>query len=254
MKLYNGDCIEVMKKLIEEGVKVDAVICDVPYGTTYLKWDSVIPMDEMWECIHGLSKENTPVLLFGQELFSSKLRLSNLSEWKYDWYWVKPSPSNPFLLTRRPGKNVEVISVFYKNQPTYNPIKYFCGKINKSVKKGKVMGYRYGGSNTFYDPDVPTPYPYIPSQDDDGFRFPKQVIEMKRCDSNNKVHPTQKPVELMEYLVRTYTNEGDIVLDFTMGSGTTGVACRNLNREFIGIELNEDYFHVAEDRVFSTAL
>lgn len=253
MKLYNGDCIEVMKKLIEEGVKVDAVICDVPYGTTDLKWDSVIPMDEMWECIHGLSKENTPVLLFGQEPFSSKLRLSNLSEWKYDWYWVKPSPSNPFLLTRRPGKNVEVISVFYKSQPTYNPIKYFCGKINKNIKKGGVRSQRSKSSNTVYGWCSVPNYKYISSHDDDGFRFPKQVIEMKRCQ-NNKVHPTQKPVELMEYLVKTYTNEGDIVLDFTMGSGTTGVACRNLNREFIGIELNEDYFHIAEDRMFSTAL
>lgn len=251
MKLYNGDCIEVMKKLIEEGVKVDAVICDVPYGTTYLKWDSVIPMDEMWECIHGLSKENTPVLLFGQEPFSSILRLSNIDEFKYDWYWVKPSPSNPFNLTRRPGKNVEVISVFYKTQPTYNPIKYFCGKVNKSVKKGKVRSHRSGSLTSFYTGG--TPYTYKTSQDDDGFRFPKQVIEMNKLHGG-KVHPTQKPVELMEYLVKTYTNEGDIVLDFTMGSGTTGVACRNLNREFIGIELNEDYFHIAEDRIFSISL
>lgn len=249
MKLYNGDCIEVMKKLIEEGVKVDAVICDVPYGTTCLKWDSVIPMDEMWECIHGLSKENTPVLLFGQEPFSSKLRLSNLSEWHYDWYWVKPTPSNFYNLRRHPGKNVEVISVFYKTQPTYNPIKYFCGKVNKNVKKGMTNGYDCGG---YFRPRH-KPYPIIPSQDDDGFRFPKQVIEMAKC-RHGKEHPAQKPVELMEYLVRTYTNEGDIVLDFTMGSGTTGVACRNLNREFIGIELNEDYFHIAEDRVFSVAL
>lgn len=210
-------------------------------------------MDEMWECIHGLSKENTPVLLFGQEPFSSKLRLSNLSEWKYDWYWVKPSPSNYLNLKRLPGKNVEIISVFYKSQPTYNPIKYFCGKKGK-WNKDQVVRYWSGSEkdSVFYS-NVKKPRPLFRSQDDDGFRFPKQVIEMNKRRIG-KLHPTQKPVELMEYLVRTYTNEGDIVLDFTMGSGTTGVACRNLNREFIGIELNEDYFHIAEDRVLSTSL
>ena len=240
--LYNGDCIEVMKQLIAENTKVDAIITDIPYGTTSCEWDSVIPFDEMWESIKALRKDNAAIVLFGNEPFSSYLRMSNINEYRYDIYWQKERATNIFQLKRRPAKVIENISVFYKEQPTYNPqmTKYDGPKRTNKIKDGK-LGLLVDSGNR-------KPYEYK----DKGVRYPLQIVQFKRDILTSNLHPTQKPLALMEYLVRTFTNESDTVLDFTMGSGTTGVACTNLNRNFIGIELNEDYFNIAKDRIEST--
>lgn len=240
--LYNGDCITVMKQLISEGVQVDCIITDLPYGTTPCPWDVIIPFDEMWECINKIIKPNGAVVLFGQEPFSSLLRVSNIKNYKYDWIWKKERLTNVFQVKRRPGKIVENISVFYKKQPTYNPQKTKYDGPPRSNKIGDNARFsitQTGGSG-------PKPMEYV----DDGTRYPLQIIECNRDSMyDTKYHPTQKPISLLENLVRTYTNEGETVLDFTMGSGSTGVACNNTNRNFIGIELNKEYFNIAKTRI-----
>ena len=241
IKLYNNDCIEVMKQLISEGVTVDCIITDLPYGTTPCPWDVVIPFEDMWECINKIIKPNGAIVLFGQEPFSSLLRISNIKNYKYDWIWKKERLTNVFQVKRRPGKVVENISVFYKKQPTYHPQKT---KHNGPLRTNKIsdnagFSITQTGSGT-------KPIEY----NDDGTRYPLQIIEFNRDSMyEEKYHPTQKPIELLEYLIKTYTNEGEIVLDFTMGSGSTGVACKNLNRSFIGIELDENYFNIATERI-----
>ena len=236
IKLYNGDCLEVMDKLIYEGVKVDAIITDPPYGTTACKWDSVIPFDKMWQRCNKLRKEKTSVVLFGSEPFSSSLRMSNIKEFKYDWIWEKQKASNFMSMKFQPAKYHEIISVFYSHN--YFPIMWETDNkdtrktvknpiTNKDCHLGKITRIR---------------------KEDNGLRYPKSIIKINKSINGN-VHPTQKPVSLMEYLVRTYTNEGDTVLDFTMGSGTTGVACKELGRNFIGIELDENYFKISKQRI-----
>ena len=232
-----------MKQLIYEGVKVDCIITDLPYGTTPCPWDVIIPFEDMWECINKIIKPNGAVVLFGQEPFSSLLRVSNIKNYKYDWIWKKERLTNVFQVKRRPGKVVENISVFYKKQPTYNPQKTKHEGLLRSNKIGDKAGFSItqssGGSLK--------PTEYI----DDGTRYPLQIIECNRDSMyDTKFHPTQKPVSLLEYLVKTYTNEGETVLDFTMGSGSTGVACKNLNRKFIGIELNEEYYNISHKRIY----
>ena len=230
IQLYNGDCLEVMTKLIEQGVKVDAIITDPPYGTTACKWDSVIPFDEMWGRLNKLIKPNGAIVLFGSEPFSSDLRMSNIKEYKYDWYWKKGNSKTGHLNTkRRPMFNIETISVF--NSKSYNPqglIPY--GKITKRGHNGDC---------------------YAESKNENFQEFTNYPTHLLDFSKDGKLHPTQKPVALMEYLIKTYTNEGDTVLDFTMGSGSTGVACKNTNRKFIGIELDENYFNIAKERIES---
>ena len=241
-KLYNGDCITIMNDLVLKGIKVDAIITDPPYGTTPLKWDECVPVDKMWHCLHELSKPNTPIVLFGQEPFSSLLRVSNINEYKYDWYWKKERLTNVFQVKRRPGKIIENISIFYKEQPTYNPQKTKYDGPKRTNKIGETARF----SETQKGAGTIKPLEYH----DDGTRFPLQIIECNRDSMYDiKYHPTQKPIELMEILVKTYTNEGDWVLDFTMGSGSTGVACANTNRNFIGIELDENYYKIADQRI-----
>ena len=241
-KLYNGDCIEVMKQLISECVTVDCIITDLPYGTTPCPWDIIIPFDEMWDCINKIIKPNGAVVLFGQEPFSSLLRVSNIKNYKYDWIWKKERLTNVFQVKRRPGKIVENISVFYKKQPTYNPQKTKHEGPLRSNKIGDNARFsitQNGGSSM-------KPMEYV----DDGTRYPLQIIECNRDSMyDTKFHPTQKPVSLLENLIKTYTNEGETVLDFTMGSGSTGVACVNTNRNFIGIELNTEYYNIADKRI-----
>lgn len=243
IKLYNGDCIAVMKQLISEEVKVDCIIADLPYGTTPCPWDVIIPFEDMWGCINKIIKPNGAVVLFGQEPFSSLLRVSNIKNYKYDWIWKKERLTNVFQVKRRPGKVVENISVFYKKQPTYNPQKTRHEGLLRSNKIGDNAGFsitQTGGGGL-------KPTEYI----DDGTRYPLQIIECNRDSMyDTKFHPTQKPVSLLEYLIKTYTNEGETVLDFTMGSGSTGVACKNLNRNFIGIELNEEYYNISHKRIY----
>lgn len=235
--LWQGDCLEEMKK-ISDG-SVDAIITDPPYGTTACKWDSVIPFEPMWEQLKRIIKPNGVVALFGQEPFSSALRLSNPKWYKYDWYWEKERITNIAQVKKRAGKVIENISIFYSKQPTYNPqmVKYEGKRRANKVKDGKMGKLIDNNSKKVIE------------YNDTGWRYPTQVLKYKRDILTSNLHPTQKPVALIEYLIKTYTNEGETVLDFTMGSGTTGVACKNLNRNFIGIELDEDYFKIAQERI-----
>ena len=233
INLINDDCLEEMDKLIERGIKVDAIITDPPYGTTRNKWDSVIPFDEMWKRLNRLIKPNGAIVLFGNEPFSSTLRCSNLNNYKYDWYWQKDSGTGFLNAKKQPLRNIETISIFYKKQPTYNPQMRLGFKPYK-CNQGKTKTQNYGkqtGATTVSN----------------GERYPLNTLCFNR--DNGKLHPTQKPVALMEYLIKTYTNENETVLDFTMGSGSTGVACINTNRNFIGIELDKKYFDIAKERI-----
>ena len=235
VNLFQGDCLEAMDKLIKQGVKVDAIITDPPYGTTACKWDSIIPFDEMWSRINKIVKPNGAIVLFGSEPFSSALRMSNIKNYKYDWVWQKSRPSGSMLAKKQPLRNTEVISIFYKKQCLYVPQMTEAKRVienTRTVNKGEIVGSQK----------------LTRKFDNNGLAYPRTVISFG--NSNHKsVHPTQKPVELMEYLIKTYTNESETVLDFTMGSGTTGVACKNLNRKFIGIELDETYFNIAKERI-----
>ena len=233
-EIYKGDCLEVMDKLIEQGVKVDAIITDPPYGTTACKWDSVIPFDAMWERLNKLIKPNGAIVLFGSEPFSSRLRMSNIKNYKYDWIWEKEQGVNPLLAKKQPLNNIEKIHVFYKKQCIYNP-QFETGKPYTVTRDRKTRLCEVNNHNFRETTTV-----------NEGKRYPKRILKFNR---QTGLHPTQKPVDLLEYLIKTYTNEGELVLDFTMGSGTTGAACVNTNRKFIGIELDEKYFEIAKNRL-----
>jgi site-specific DNA-methyltransferase (adenine-specific) len=235
--LIHGEALEEMDKLIEQGVKVDAIICDPPYGTTKCKWDSVIPFEPMWERLNKLIKPNGAIVLFGGEPFSSALRMSNIKNYKYDWVWEKSKATNFLNAKKQPLRAKENILIFYKKQPTYNPQMRKGEAYNKGIRKEQTEGDVYG---SFEQTVVKS----------DGGRFPRDVLYYKTAESEGSTfHKTQKPIALMEYLIKTYTNENEIVLDFTMGSGTTGVACKNLNRNFIGIELDEKYYQITKERI-----
>ena len=231
MKLYNGDCLEVMKSIPDKSI--DAIITDPPYGTTACKWDSVIPFEPMWKELNRIIKPNGAIVLFGSEPFSSALRMSNIKNYKYDWIWRKPKGTGHLNAKKQPLNDVENISLFYKKQCVYNP-QFTKGKPYKA-KSGKIGFEGYGKDNR-------------KGNDNNGKRYPKRLIEFNVVERNT-IHPTQKPIPLIEWLVKTYTNENETVLDFTMGSGSTGVACCNTNRNFIGIELDKDYFKIAEQRI-----
>lgn len=231
INLQQGDCLELMKG-IPDG-SVDMILCDLSYGTTRNKWDSIIPFYELWQQYEKIIKDNGAIALFGQEPFSSKLRLSNIKMYRYDWTWIKESASGFLNAHRMPLKNSETISIFYKKLPVYNP-QMRTGFKAYSIKQGKTKSSNYGkqtGATTISN----------------GERFPITTINFKR--DKNKLHPTQKPVALLEYLIKTYTNENDLVLDNCMGSGSIGVASVNLKRSFIGMELDYDYFKIAERRI-----
>jgi site-specific DNA-methyltransferase (adenine-specific) len=241
MKLIQGDCLIEMKK-IPDG-SIDLVLTDPPYGTTACKWDTVIPFEPMWEQLKRVTKKNGAIALFGSEPYSSALRMSNINNYRYDWYWKKQATLFQHA-KNRPMQATENISVFcyygwgHKSQMGENRLVYFPqGVHNDKVKKfhgvqGQCIGERPNQVGRKYMAQT---------------GFPNNVLEFAR--DKDSTHPTQKPVALMEYLIRTYTNEGETVLDFTMGSGTTGVACKNLNRDFIGIELDPEYFEIANKRI-----
>jgi len=241
VKLINGDCIEEMQKLIDDGVKVDMVLTDPPYGTTACKWDSIVPFDEMWDCIKQLTHPSTPILLFGSEPFSSHLRLSQPKLYKYDWIWNKEVGTNIFNRKTQPLNNYETISVFYEKTGQYYPIMTEAPK-KRSFKRKPFPSETYGMKDKRKS-----------EYKDTGLRFPKRIITVNsqkdECNNLNRVHSSQKPVKLLKYLIQTYTKEDDIVLDFTMGSGSTGVACKELNRNFIGIELEPKYYEIAKERI-----
>lgn len=239
LKLIKGECLIKMAKLPDNSI--DLVLTDPPYGTTACKWDSVIPLEPMWKQLNRLIKLNSAIVLFGSEPFSSALRMSNIKNYKYDWVWQKDKATNHLNAKKMPMRRNENISVFYAKQCTYNPQLQLKDPKNirpATTKRKQIDNY---GSMTKKSKRMI-------SLD---MSYPNETLYFRGCfgDKGLSSHPTQKPVPLMEYLVKTYTNEGDTVLDFTMGSGTTGVACVNLNRKFIGIELDEKYFKIAEERI-----
>ena len=243
MKLINDDCLKVLPTLADKSV--DLILTDPPYGTSACKWDSVIPFDKMWVQLQRLIKENKPIILFGSEPFSSYLRTSNIKWFKYDWIWEKQRGSNFLNYKYQPSKNYEIISVFsngatsfVKNNSNcpYNP--QMIEGIPYEMKQGKG-GDAVVREGSRIGKNIITK--------NNGTRYPNAI--QKFNSDKEKLHPTQKPVALLEYLIKTYTNENDTVLDFTMGSGSTGVAAKNLNREFIGVELDEKYFNIASERI-----
>ena len=238
MRLINGEALEEMDKLIEEGIKIDAVICDPPYGVTGNKWDEIIPINSMWEKINKLIKEDGIIILFSDGLFTSKLKLSNEKNWKYDLIWDKVLSSGFLNAKKRPLRRHEMISIFYNKYGTYNPQKVKGNKNHgQGSKKEPIKNTNYG--NFKYDKEAKN----------DGMKYPVSILRFQKPTAGNAVHPTQKPTEVMEYLIKTYTNENETVLDFTMGSGSTGVACVKTNRKFIGIELDPDYYNIAVERI-----
>lgn len=235
--LFNGDCLEVMKTIPNKSV--DMILCDLPYGTTACKWDNIIPFEPLWEQYNRVIKDNGAIVLFGKEPFSSKLRISNLKMYKYDWIWEKEKGCNFANANKQPMDNIENISVFYIGRCSYYPImekldKPYTHKLptKQSTSNSYTCCNTNGNVYKYYDKS-----------------YPKRILKYARDGRNKRLHPTQKPVALLEYLIKTYTKEGETVLDNCMGSGSTGVACKNLNRHFIGIELDEKYFNIAVDKI-----
>ena len=233
-QLLQGDCLELMAA-IPSG-SVDMVMCDLPYGTTACKWDSVIPFEPLWREYRRVCKPNAAIVLTAQTPFDKVLGCSNLAMLRYEWVWLKNVATGFMNANRMPMKAHENVLVFYKELPTYNPQKT-AGKPYKSKRAGRVdTGINYGKVGIKVRTDTVNA----------GERLPQTPLSF---DRETGLHPTQKPVALMEYLIKTYTNEGETVLDNTMGSGTTGVACGNTGRRFIGIERDENYFKIASDRI-----
>jgi len=233
-KIYLGDCLELMKNIPDKSV--DMILCDLPYGMTACSWDTIIPLDKLWEQYKRVRKDNTPIILFGSQPFTTALITSNMFEFKYEWIWQKTRPTGFFTAKKMPMKIHENIVVFYKSQPVYNPIKTKADE-SKIDKRKTLNGTFCKYLNTFTERGV-----------DDGFRYPISV-QIFNSISEKGQHPTQKPVALFEYLIKTYTNEGEIVLDNCIGSGTTAIAAINTNRQFIGIEKEEKYFDIATERI-----
>ena len=234
IKLIHGDCLEKLKDIRTQSI--DLILTDPPYGTTQCKWDNTISFEPLWKELKRIIKDNGCIALFGSEPFSSYLRMSNIDDFKYDWVWQKSKSTNYLNSKKQPLRNNEIISIFYKKQCSYFP----------QMEKGEPYDKGYALRNT----DVYNKQKATLVKNVDGLRFPKSIIYFKTAESEGKiVHPTQKPVALLEYLIKTYTNKNDTVLDFTMGSGSTGVASKKLNRDFIGIELDKVYFDIANERI-----
>ena len=243
-RIYNEDCLDGMKRIPD--ASVDCIICDLPYGTTACKWDTIIPFELLWEQYNRVLKSNGSVVLFGSEPFSTKVRVSNLQQFKYDWIWVKPTSTGFQHAKNMPLKNYEIISIFSKGsmghanllgekRMTYNPQGVVrVDKVSKNTtnKWGRIAGKRPSQKETFI-----TEYENYP------------LMVLKFGLDKSKLHPTQKPVALIEYLIKTYTNEGETILDNCMGSGTTAVAAIRTKRNFIGFELQKEYFDIANKRI-----
>lgn len=236
MQLLNGDCLKLMKDLPD--ASVDLILCDLPYGTTDCSWDSVLPFGELWEEYDRLLKPNGAAVLFAAQPFTTELIMSNRKAFRYCWYWLKNTATGFTYARYQPMRKVEDICVFYKKKPTYNPqglieIPEAEKKVRQKSRPKRENIYRVGSLENEYTPRFTN--------------WPKNVLEF---NSERGHHPTQKPVPLLEYLVRTYTNEGDTVLDNCMGSGSTGVAVKRVGgRHFIGIEQNKEYFETAQKRI-----
>ena len=235
--LLQGDCLELMKD-IPDG-SIDMILADLPYGTTACKWDDVIPFDLLWEQYNRVIKDNGAIVLTASQPFTSTLISSNLKGYKYNWVWEKSKASNFVQVKNQPLKNFEDICIFTKDGKKAN---YY-----PQMTEGEPYKPRAGKKKTEVYNEIPN---HTFRNGSKGLRYPKAIQYFKTSESEGKVyHPTQKPVALFEYLIKTYTNEGEIVIDNVMGSGTTGIACKNLNRNFIGMELDETYFNIAKERI-----
>lgn len=234
--LIQGDCLQLMKNI--QSKTADMILCDLPYQRTQNKWDIMIPIQELWEEYKRVVKDNGVIALFADGMFMAELMISNKKMWKYNLVWDKVLPSGFLNANRQPLRNHEEICIFYNKQPTYNPQKV-KGNPNHSKGKPKVNENNNYGHFEFVD-----------NREELGdMKHPKSILTFQKTHPSISVHPTQKPIELLEWLIKTYTNEGDTVLDNCMGSGSTGVACINTNRNFIGIELDKNYFNLAKNRI-----
>ena len=234
MNLLHGDCLELMKDIPDKSV--DMILCDLPYGTTACKWDTIIPFEPLWEQYERAIKDNGAIVLTAQTPFDKVLGSSNLKLLRYEWIWEKSQGTGGMNANKMPLKKHENVLIFYKKLPTYNP-QFTEGKPYKIKRNKPSLESAYGKTGTKNN--------YLSVNE--GKRYPVSIVEFGR--DKTKFHPTQKPVALMEYLIKTYTNKGETVLDNCMGSGSTGVACLNTNRNFIGIELDDKYFEIAKKRI-----
>lgn len=229
-----GNCLDILPEIYDDSI--DLLLVDLPYGTTACKWDTIIPLDQLWEQYNRVCKKNAAMVFTAQQPFTTVLASSNIENLKYEWIWEKPQGTNPMNAKIMPLKSHENILVFYREKPTYNPQMWYSTPYSGFSSEKSKIGEVYGNAKSKHR-DNP-----------EGSRYPKSV---QRWKQQKGYHPTQKPVEMMEYLIKTYSNEGDTILDNTMGSGTTGVACMNAHRNFIGIEMEEKYFNIAKDRIES---
>ena len=243
IKLYNGDCLDVMDKLIKEGVKVDAIITDIPQEITQNDWDRAIPLKKMWDRLYKIRRNiRTPIVLFSNQPFTTDLIASNRKHFKYMRYWHKDRPSGFLNAKRQPLRDVEEIITFYENQCLYNPQFWEGEPLHGLGNKYKEVDGNNNNYGNFDDNNEIRDARKSSTQ-----KYPRQMLSHQR--PHPPIHPTEKPVSLLEDLILTHTNENDTVLDFTIGSGTTGVAAKNLNRKFIGIELDKKYFEIAKERI-----
>lgn len=237
IELLQGDCLELLKD-IPDG-SIDMILCDLPYGTTQNKWDTIIPLKPLWEQYRRVIKKNGAIVLFSQQPFTSTLISSNPDWFRYEWIWQKTHPKGHLNAKKMPMRAHENVLVFYKKLPTYNPQK----TTGHKRKVARTTYTRVDEGKSCYGKEIrDTLY-------DSTERYPLDVQLFSNADQSNKLHPTQKPLSIMEYFVKTYTNAGDTVLDNCMGSGTTGVACVNTGRNFIGMELEPEYFDIATQRI-----
>jgi site-specific DNA-methyltransferase (adenine-specific) len=231
-KLLSGDCLDVLPTIEDDSI--DMLLVDLPYGTTACKWDSIIPLDKLWVQYNRICKKNAAMVFTAAQPFTTILAASNLKYFKYEWIWEKPQGTNPMNSKIMPLKSHENILIFYRKKPTYNPQMWQSTPYQGFVSETSKIGEVYGSAVSKHR-DNPT-----------GSRYPKTILRFKQ---DKGLHPTQKPVDLMEYFINTYSNLGDVVLDNCMGSGTTGIACKNTGRQFIGIEKDPDYFKLAQTRI-----
>lgn len=234
--IYNGDCLEFLPILADNSV--DLVIADPPYHQTHNKWDVEIPLDPLWEVLKRIVKPNGAIILFGQGMFTAKVMMSNPKMWRYNIVWDKQMTTGFLNANRMPLRQHEDIMVFYQKLPVYNPQKTLGEPSHSRKVKDHKRNSNYGDFS-------------YSRWDYDEYKYPTSIISMSKVHSSVAKHPTEKPIELMEYLIETYSNEGDVVLDFCMGCGSTGVAAKNLNRDFLGIEQEEEYFKIARNRLIS---
>jgi site-specific DNA-methyltransferase (adenine-specific) len=241
--LYQGDCLEIMRHIPDQSV--DMILCDLPYGTTDCKWDKIVPLEPLWEQYHRVTKENSAIVLFSSQPFTNKLIDHNPKYFRYEWIWVKNKKSGFMNAHYRPIKSHENLLVFYRKQPVYNP------QMTKATKNhGVSRQNQYKTKFINIRGQKAKDYVWV----DNGERFPTTVLDFKCVPNHKGMHSTEKPVALCEYLIKTYTNPGQTVLDNCMGSGTTGVAALNTGRFFIGIELDPHYFEMAKERIGETAM